>query len=152
MVAQTDPGSSPGVEQWFGFARGLPTRSARRARFGCGITVKSVQILPGEGSRAVRLRFWIRWRRTRSEKEETSRGERNEVASLGRCRKPRKLYAVAPATGRETPAGFDQTRFAPSALRFRSFSSRITARYSGGHTSTRRERSEMNELQHSDIE
>lgn len=146
MVAQTRSGFVAGG--WTVIqvcAKGLPTRSARRARLGCGITAKSVQILPGE-RRATRLRFWIRCG-TRSEKEETSRGERNEVASLGRCRKPRKLCAGS-RDGMRNSCGLRSGRFAASTLRFRPFSSRITTASYNGHASMRhkREWSGINEL------
>lgn len=131
-------------------ARGLPTRGARRARLGCGITAKSVQILPGE-RRAARLCFRIRCG-TRSEKEETSRGERNEVASLGR-RAAQAAETLRWLSRRETPAGYGLSigcRFAPSTLPFPSFSSWITTASYNGHASfterNKREWLRMNEL------
>lgn len=139
MVAQTGPGSSPGVKQWFGFAReGYPTRSARRVRLGCGITAKSVQILPGE-RRAVRLRFWIRWGNEERERgNEPRRAEWScEFRPLSQAAETLRRHS---RDGTRNSCGLRSGRFAPSTLRFRSFSSRITTGSYNSHASIKRKR------------
>jgi len=160
MVAQTGLGSSPGVEQWFGFARGLPREVRGERGWAAGLPLKAyksfLENVERRDSSALSNTMWNEERERENEPRRAEwscefrpprRAARRAVASCGNFA---LTLATSDADGSRNSSGLSIGSLCTEHNPFPSFSSWITTASYNDHISfTKRNKREwlrMNEL------